>query len=172
MITEPSARSATTTGIRTLATGGGDLTGDPAGALDRYLIDSPDSGGRLALVEHTLAPGVLAAPLHRHAREDEYSFVLEGRLGVMQDDDEVVATVGELVFKPRGHWHTFWNAGAEPLRLLEIISPGGLEQLFRRLGEPGEEYDPQTLPALAAEYGCDVDFERTMPLIQRHGLTF
>ena len=76
------------------------------------------------------------------------------------------------VFKPRGQWHTFWNAGDTPVRLLEIISPGGLEKLFRNLGEPGGDYDPETLPALAAIYGCDVDFERTMPIIERHRLLF
>ena len=65
---------------------------------------------------------MLAAPIHRHSREDEYSLVLEGRLGVFQDDEEVFAGPGELVLKPRGHWHTFWNAGPEPLRVLELIT--------------------------------------------------
>jgi mannose-6-phosphate isomerase-like protein (cupin superfamily) len=148
------------------------VTGDPAAVLDRYLVESADSGGSVALIEHIVPPRVLAAPLHRHSREDEYSVVLEGRLGVFQDGDEVVATPGDVVFKQRDHWHTFWNAGDEPLRILELIAPGGIEELFRRLGEPGGEYDPATLPALVAPYGCDVDFEGTMPLIQRHGLHF
>lgn len=52
--------------IGILAAGAGDVTGDPAGALDRFLVDSRDAGGLVAIVEHTLAPGVLAAPLHRH----------------------------------------------------------------------------------------------------------
>ena len=144
----------------------------PHEAVNRYLIDSADSGGLIALVEHQLAPRVLAAPIHRHSREDEYSLVLEGRLGVFQDGAEVFAEPGELVFKPRGHWHTFWNAGDQRLRVLEYIAPGGLEGLFRRLGEPGGEYDPETLPILAADYGCEVDFVRTMPLVERHGLVF
>jgi hypothetical protein len=38
--------------------------------------------------------------------------------------------------------------------------------------EPGGEYSPDTLPALAAEYGAEVDFEATMPLVERHGLLF
>ena len=95
-----------------------------------------------------------------------------GRLGAVLGGEEVFAEAGTLVFKPRGQWHTFWNAGDTPVRLLEIISPGGLEKLFRKLGEPGGDYDPETLPALAASYGCDVDFERTMPIIERHGLLF
>lgn len=139
---------------------------------DRYLIDTEDSGGGFSLVEHTLAPNTLAAPLHRHSREDEYSFVLEGRLGALLGEDEVFAEAGTLVYKPRGQWHTFWNAGDTPVRLLEIISPGGLEQLFRKLSEPGGEYDAETLPALAASYGCDVDFEATMPIVERHQLVF
>jgi mannose-6-phosphate isomerase-like protein (cupin superfamily) len=147
-------------------------TGDLAVGVDRYLLESADSGGLVALVEQILAPRVLAAPLHRHSREDEYSLVLEGRLGVYQDDEEVIAAPGDIVFKPRGHWHTFWNAGEGQLRVLEVIAPSGLEQLFRRLAEPGGEYDASTLPALAAEYGCEVDFERTMPLVERHGLVF
>ena len=56
--------------------------------------------------------------------------------------------------------------------MLEVITPGGLEELFRRLAEPGGEYDSDTLPALAAEYGNEVDFDRTMPLVERHGLVF
>ena len=65
------------------------------------------------------------------------------------------------------------------MRILELIAPGGIEQLFRRLGEPGTgydletgDYDPQVLPAMAAEYGCAVDFEATMPLVERHQLVF
>lgn len=98
--------------------------------------------------------------------------MLAGRLGVFEEGDEIVALPGELVFKPRGRWHTFWNAGEEQFRVLELIAPGGIEQLFRQLAEPGGEYDPATLPPLAAQYGCEVDFEATMSLVQRHGLVF
>jgi mannose-6-phosphate isomerase-like protein (cupin superfamily) len=147
-----------------------EATSDLAGRVDRYLIESADSGGLVALLEQILPPRALAAPVHRHSREDEYSLVVEGRLGVFQDDDEVFAGPGDIVFKPRGHWHTFWNAGDGQLRILEVIAPGGIEELFRRLA--GGEYDPATLPAMAAQYGGDVDFERTMPLVERHGLVF
>ena len=84
-----------------------------------------------------MSPRALAAPLHRHNREDEYSFVLEGRMGALLGDDVVEAGPGDLVFKPRDQWHTFWNAGDEPCRILEIISPAGFERFFDELVDAG-----------------------------------
>ncbi|WP_079595926.1 cupin domain-containing protein [Arthrobacter sp. P2b] len=161
----------TPTGPHVVRAGEGDVTGEP-GFLDRYLLESAASSGRIALVEHVLGPKMLAAPMHRHSREDEYSYVLTGTLAVIEEGIEITATAGDLVSKPRGRWHTFWNAGDDELRVLEIIVPGGVEAMFRRLAEPGGEYSPDTLPALAAEYGAEVDFEATMPLVERHGLLF
>ena len=57
---------------------------------------------------------MLVAPLHRHTREDEYSFVLEGRMGALLGDEVVYAEAGDLAFKPGNQWHTFWNAGDSP----------------------------------------------------------
>jgi quercetin dioxygenase-like cupin family protein len=52
----------------------------------------------------------LAAPLHRHIREDEYSYVLEGRVGALLGNEVVTGSPGDPIFKPRNQWHTFWNA--------------------------------------------------------------
>jgi mannose-6-phosphate isomerase-like protein (cupin superfamily) len=161
-----------TTSARVLGPKEGEVLGAPDFRTDRFMIDGKDTGGRLSVVEHTLAPQVLAGPLHLHTREDEYSYVLEGRLGALLGEEEVFAQAGDLVFKPRGQWHTFWNPGDVPTRILEIITPSGLEDLFRKLGAPGGELDPATLPALAARYGCEVDFERTSTIVERHGLAF
>ncbi|MEV0119568.1 cupin domain-containing protein [Streptomyces sp. NPDC050844] len=146
---------------------------EPAQACgDRFLIDSREQGGRFALVEHRLPPKVLAAPVHKHTREDEFSFILEGSVGARFGDEEVVAGPGSLVFKPRDEWHTFWNAGDTPARLLEIISPGGLEELFRRLDRLTEELPPEAMRQKAELYGCSLDMEATMALVTKHGLIF
>jgi mannose-6-phosphate isomerase-like protein (cupin superfamily) len=134
----------------------------------RFMVWSEESGGGFSLVEHPIPPRTLAAPLHRHTKEDEYSYILEGRMGAQLGDEVVHAEVGDLVFKPRDQWHTFWNAGDGPCRILEIISPGGFEHLFEEVAEPRED----TGPSLDVRYGIEFDLESVGRLCEEHGLTF
>ena len=138
------------------------------------MIDGLESGGGFSLVEHPMSPRALAAPLHRHSHEDEYSYVIEGQVGALLGEEVAVGAPGDLIVKPRGQWHTFWNAGDEPARLLEIISPAGFEQYFLELVELGgsTRAAPQERAALAARYGLEVDPESIPDLVQRFGLTF
>jgi mannose-6-phosphate isomerase-like protein (cupin superfamily) len=138
----------------------------------RFMIDGADAERRFSLVEHPMSPRALAAPLHRHTREDEYSYVLEGRMGALLGDDVVEAGPGDLVFKPRNQWHTFWNAGDEPCRILEIISPAGFEDFFRELSDMGGavDADPQALAALNERYGLEMQPESVPGLLERFGL--
>ncbi|MGH3858033.1 cupin domain-containing protein [Actinokineospora sp.] len=90
-----------------LGPGEGEILGDQAATTDRFMINGGESDGRLALVEHGLTPRAPAAPVHRRSREDEYSYVLAGEVGVLLGEREVVGRPGDLIFKPRGQWHTF-----------------------------------------------------------------
>ena len=140
----------------------------------RFMINGDESGGGFSLVEHPMGPRALAAPLHRHSREDEYSFVLEGRLGALLGDEVVYGEPGDLVFKPRHQWHTFWNAGDEPARILEIISPAGFERYFEELVDLGGSGDieRQALGELAARYELEVNPESIPGLVERFDLRF
>jgi mannose-6-phosphate isomerase-like protein (cupin superfamily) len=140
----------------------------------RFMVDGAESGGGFSLVEHPMSPRALAAPLHRHAREDEYSYVLEGRMGALLGDEELVAEQGDLVFKPRNQWHTFWNAGEEPARILEIISPAGFEKYFEELVDLGgsTEAELPDLMELSARYELEVDPESIPGLVERFDLRF
>ena len=140
----------------------------------RYMVPGEDTENRFSLVEHPIPPLALAAPLHRHTREDEYCFVVEGRMGALLGDEVVYAEVGDLVYKPRGQWHTFWNAIDGPTRILEIISPSGFEMFFEELagivvdGMPDEaRFGP-----LCERYGLDMKPESVPGLIERFGLRF
>jgi quercetin dioxygenase-like cupin family protein len=143
------------------------------GALGiRFLVWSEESGGNFSLVEHPIPPRTLAAPLHRHANEDEYSYVLEGQLGALLGDAVVHARPGDLVFKPRGQWHTFWNAGDGPCRILEIISPGGFEHMFSDMGREPESFTGDAAPDLDARYSLEVDYDSIERLCEEYGLMF
>jgi quercetin dioxygenase-like cupin family protein len=138
----------------------------------RFMIEGNQTAGNFSLVEHPLPPRALGAPVHTHRNEDEYSYVLEGRVGVQLGDDVIEAGPGDLVFKPRGQAHAFWNAGDEPARLLEIISPAGFENYFRDLapllGAP--ERDEAAIGEVVARYELDIDFSTIPILAERHGL--
>ena len=144
----------------------------------RMMAWAEETGGGFSLVEHPMPPRALAAPVHRHSREDEYSYVLEGRMGALLGDETVYAEPGDFVFKPRDQWHTFWNASDEPCRILEIISPGGFEHFFDELGTAmamaaeGQEPDPQALAELGARYGLEFRPETVPELCAEHGLEF
>jgi len=140
----------------------------------RFMVDGPDAGERFSLVEHPMGLRALAAPLHRHTREDEYSYVLGGRMGALLGEDVVEAGPGDLVFKPRNQWHTFWNAGDEPCHILEIISPAGFERFFAELVDLGgvTGSDPQTLMALNERYGLEMRPDSVPELIERFGVRF
>jgi quercetin dioxygenase-like cupin family protein len=160
------------TTARVLRAQDGEIAPGIGGVRDRFMVDGAVTGGRFALVQHLFAPRALAAPMHRHHDEDEFTFVLTGRIGAVADGVEVFGDPGDLIFKPRGQWHTFWNAGDEPAAVLELISPAGLEELFRELGTFDGEPDPEALTALAARFGCELDFPATEPVVLRHGLAF
>ena len=140
----------------------------------RFMLDGGETDQRFSLVEHPMAAKALAAPLHRHTNEDEYSFVLEGRMGALLGDEHLEAGPGDLVHKPRGQWHTFWNAGDEPCRILEIISPAGFEIFFAELVELGgvTQASPEQLGALCQRFALEMDPNSVPDLIRRFDLRF
>ena len=140
----------------------------------RFMLDGEEAGERFSLVEHPMSARALAAPLHRHTREDEYSYVLQGRVGALLGDDVVIGGPGDLIFKPRNQWHTFWNAGDQPARILEIISPAGFERFFAELVELGglTQADPQALADLCGRYEVEVDPESVPGLMERFEVRF
>jgi quercetin dioxygenase-like cupin family protein len=125
----------------------------PGGGV-MFKVFGEETGGLLAIVEHPIEPGALAPP-HVHTNEDEYSYIVEGAVGVRVGDQEFTAAAGSYVLKPRGVAHTFWNAGPGPARLIEIICPAGLEHYFDEMA--------QLIPAAGPP-----DFDKIAALQQRY----
>ena len=135
-----------------------------------WKIDGSITGERFSIVHHPMAPHALAAPLHRHHNEDEYSYVIRGTLGALLGDEVVTAGPGQWGPKPRGQWHTFWNAGDLPCEIIEVISPAGFENYFREVAAAWG--DLKRFAQINAKYSLDMDFDSVPGLCKRFGLTF
>ena len=138
------------------------------------MIDGGETDGGFSLVEHPMPPRALAAPLHRHTREDEYSFVLEGRMGALLGD-EVVGRPRRPRSSSRATSGTRSGTPAtSPRRILEIISPAGFEQFFDELVDLGgaRRAAPEVLGELCARYGLEMQPDSVPGLVERFGLRF
>ena len=87
------------------------------------------------------------------------ALVLAGSVGFRTGDRVQLARPGAALVKPRGTPHAMWNSYHTPARVLEILSPGGLEAYFEELPAvlahqdgvgSGEYYE------LAARYGITI----------------
>lgn len=98
--------------------------------------------------------------------------MVEGRFGVQLGNDVLEAGPGDLVAKPRGVPHAFWNAGDEPARLLELISPAGFEHYFRELAPllAAPARDEAAIGEVVARYRLGIDFATVPTLAERHNL--
>lgn len=142
----------------------------PLGAV--LLAGGSATGGAASFVLHPLAPRALGSPVHTHSREDEWTYVLEGQVGVQVGEQVVLARPGDLVLKPRTVPHAFWNPTDEPARMLEVITPGGFEAYFEELGEilAAGEPDLGRLGELAARHGLRMDRASVPRLVAEHDL--
>lgn len=119
-----------------------------------FKLSGEQTNGSVSIVEHPFPVGACVPP-HLHTREDEYSIVTAGEIGFRSGDREVVLGAGGYITKPRGETHTMWNAGTEPARMIEVISPAGFEHFFWSLGDllTSGPPDPADVAALADKHG-------------------
>lgn len=126
------------------------------GVRFEYKIVSADSGGGLAALEVQIPPKTLVKP-HNHSREDEFSLIMEGTVGVRVGDQVLQAGPGSYLVKPRGTPHAMWNAESTPAKVVEFLQPSGLEAYFERLAPVLSEHKPpQEYYDLAAEFGLTI----------------
>jgi quercetin dioxygenase-like cupin family protein len=115
-----------------------------------------ESGGRFALLDYEVAPGFTCLPPHRHEREDEALYVLEGSLLVTVGQTERLVRPGEFIFQPKGIAHAQRNPGPEPARFLVLLIPAGFERCFHEIDvllEAGASLSPESIALLLARYG-------------------
>jgi quercetin dioxygenase-like cupin family protein len=135
-----------------------------------YKVETADSGGTLAVMEVEIPARTLVKP-HNHTREDEFSLVLEGTVGVRVGDRELTAGPGSYLVKPRHTPHAMWNATGEVARVVEILSPAGLEGYFEELAPVLSEHRPAPeYYQLAERYGITIQDDWIEALERAHGV--
>jgi hypothetical protein len=78
--------------------------------------------------------------------------------------ENYTAGPGAMAFLPRGVPHTFRVDGTVPARLTTLITPGGMEDFFAKVGRPAESPglppaappDIETLTHRSEEFGIEI----------------
>ncbi len=153
----------------------GPAAGDDVGfGMVRKVLSTQTHGG-LCVAEATIVPGHFVPP-HVHTHEDEVTRVLSGTLHVVVGDELHIVEAGGYVLKPRGIVHSFWNAGPEPTRVIELITPGTMDHYFAelvRLASDPHSSEAERRAAVdehQARYGVVFDLALGDVLIQRYGI--
>ena len=137
-----------------VAPGEGPTIQGPVGGPLQFKVRGEQTDGRLTAVENVIPPGE-GPPVHVHANEDEFWFLIEGDLRFKLGDDVRMAPEGSFVYVPRGTPHAFQNAGDQPARILVMFTPSGMEAFFDRMGEL-EAPDPSAFREIGGGVGMDV----------------
>ena len=118
-------------------------------------IAPEDCEGRYAGF-HLDAPPMSGPPLHVHAREDEFFYVLEGELVFEVDGVCHTVRAGGSVGLQRGTPHRYQNFTEHTARLLIVTTPGDFAHFFEELSAitpPGGLPSMEQLLSLDAKYG-------------------
>lgn len=106
----------------------------------------------------TSEPGFAGPPAHRHLRNDEAFYILEGEFAFSVDGEVVSVGPGAFIFVPAGSAHAFMNRGRSRGRMLEIFSPADFEGYFEELASLRSAGDitRERIAALQEKYGMEV----------------
>ncbi len=137
--------------------GEGERTFTARGSVMLFKALAERDDGDFSLMERTLPPHGRRPPPHRHTNCSEAYFVLDGRVTVVVENEELLVGPEGFVLVPRGTVHTFGNDGDEEARLLVIHAPAmdayfaGLHQLWNRDVPPSTDEER----ALMARFGME-----------------
>ena len=102
----------------------------------------------------TFPPGTFVPP-HIHPTQDEFIYMLEGRLDLVLDGQESHALPGDLIKLPRNVPHGLFNKSDAPVKCLFWVAPTGrLYDLFWAIHSMKEQ-NPAEVVALSARYEID-----------------
>ncbi len=136
------------------------------GSVYTVKISGDETQGRYSIWEIEV-PLNNGPPLHKHSKEDEAYYILEGDFSFLYGDKEIKADKGRFVYVPRGGFHTYRNVGRSYGKLLLIITPPQFEKFFEEIGiaiEDKSSFHPpfitsatiENIAKISAKYGVEI----------------
>ena len=123
-----------------------------------FKVSSADTAGSMSVCEFRLEAWGSGPVLHAHDAVDEGFFVAAGLLEVALGDERHRAAPGSFIWVPRNTPHTFANAGEEPVHVLALALPGGIEHMFAEqaahLESTNGQPDPEVLDEIGKRHGA------------------
>jgi len=127
----------------------------------RFLLESAQSGGAIAVFEFDVPAGANVPVAHSHDDYEETLYGLEGTLAWTVDGAKLEVGPGEVVCIRRGAVHEFHNEGDTDASVLAIVTPGVL----------GPDYFREIAEVVQAAAGGPPDPAAIAAVMRRHGLT-
>jgi quercetin dioxygenase-like cupin family protein len=124
----------------------------------RFLVESADTNGSVAMFEFTVQAGAKVPVPHFHRHYDETLYGVEGVLTFTVEGTPHEIGPGESCFVPRGAVHGFNNLTQTTTKTLAIITPGLLGPDFFR-----------EMAAIVNVSGAP-DVEKLKAVMLKHGL--
>jgi quercetin dioxygenase-like cupin family protein len=124
------------------------------GGTYRTVMSGKQTGGAYAVIEMLVPPNG-GPPPHSHADVQEAFYILEGEIELKTEEGNHIAQKGDYVNIPKGGLiHQFKNKTDTLARLMCIVTPAGMDEMFEEIGEPVEYGQflppPEMTPELAA----------------------
>jgi mannose-6-phosphate isomerase-like protein (cupin superfamily) len=135
------------------------------GSLFEHLVEGGATDGKLGVALVTQPPGI-ATPLHRHTKEAEAFYLVEGRMSYQAGDDLFEMYDGCFIYLPQALPHAFRIRGDTPARILALTLPAGLLGLYDEVGLPATEHRLPGEDGLSPE----VEIPRWVEVGPRYGL--
>lgn len=131
----------------------------------RFLATAETTNSGYSVIEALVPPGG-GPPPHVHSREEEGFYIVEGEMTFRADGSEVRLAAGGFINLPVGVMHAFRNESDQPVKMLIIVAPSGIEGMFRQAGRavidrttpitPLDESDIETVVKAAADHGIEI----------------
>lgn len=136
-------------------------------------LDKSQTGGLMSCDEATLKPGFLSAPPHLHKQTDEICYVLEGTVTILVGETTEEVKKGDWHLRPKGVMHTFWNAGTETAKFIDIYLPGIHEEYMQdlaKLFENNKQPQKEDFVALALKHDIVYFWEKLPDIMAAHNV--